>query len=120
MALLTDISQSHRRTYPALFRVAMDVLPAQASAVPCERVFSSSKETCTLRRNHLGAVLLEALQVLKFELRQDRLSFTDDLLAREEDYCIAGATVSARAIQELMAAGDFDALEDLFRNTQTC
>lgn len=34
-----------------MYRLAEDVLPAQASSVPSERVFSSGKETDTLRRN---------------------------------------------------------------------
>jgi hypothetical protein len=55
----------------------MDILPIQASAVPCERVFSSAKETTTLRRSLLGANTMEALQMLKFSLRKDRLNFTD-------------------------------------------
>lgn len=49
----------------------MDVLPAQASAVPCERVFSSSKETDTNRRANLSAEHMEQLQVLKFAYRGD-------------------------------------------------
>ncbi|KAF9481066.1 hypothetical protein BDN70DRAFT_789769, partial [Pholiota conissans] len=52
--------------YPYLFCVATDVLPAQASAVSCERVFSSSEETCTLRCNRISRPLLEVLQVLKY------------------------------------------------------
>ncbi|KIM65044.1 hypothetical protein SCLCIDRAFT_52525, partial [Scleroderma citrinum Foug A] len=71
--------------HPLLFRVAMDILPAQASAVPCEWVFLSSKETCMLCQNRISPQLLEALQILKFALRKDRLNFTGDLLAREED-----------------------------------
>jgi hypothetical protein len=59
----------------------MDVLPAQASSVPSERVFSSSKETCTARRASLSPPVLEALQVLKFSYKQDRLNFTEDLIA---------------------------------------
>ncbi|KAH9929856.1 uncharacterized protein BXZ73DRAFT_47769, partial [Epithele typhae] len=35
-------------------------------AVECERIFSSSKETITPRRNHLTADVVEALQVLKY------------------------------------------------------
>ena len=66
----------------------MDVLPAQASAVPCERV--SSKETCTLRRSNLQGNMLEALQVLKFDNKRDRFNFVDDLLAKPEDYSITG------------------------------
>jgi hypothetical protein len=54
----------------------MDYLPIQASAVPCERVFSSSAETDTKKRNRIGPELMEALQVLKFALKKSRLNFT--------------------------------------------
>lgn len=47
----------------------MDILPIQGSAVPCERVFSSAKETMTLRRNCISAPLMQALQILKFALQ---------------------------------------------------
>jgi len=39
----------------------MDILPIQAFSVPCERVFSSSKETIIARRNALSPHLVEAL-----------------------------------------------------------
>jgi hypothetical protein len=94
----------------------MDVLPAQASAVPCERVFSSSKETCTLRRNRVSRVLLEALQVLKYSYRSERLSFVEDLIiAKEADYTISGRLTES-AIDELMAAGKYEELEELIKN----
>lgn len=55
----------------------MDILPIQGSAVPCERVFSSAKETTTMRRNKISPELMEALQMLKFSLRKGRsLNFT--------------------------------------------
>ncbi|KAJ7700446.1 hypothetical protein B0H17DRAFT_834332, partial [Mycena rosella] len=53
-----------------LFRVACDVLPVQASAVPCEHVFSSSAETDTKRRNHLYPGLFEILQLMKYAYLQ--------------------------------------------------
>jgi hypothetical protein len=56
--------------------MAMDFLPIQASAVPCERVFSSSAETDTKHRNRIGPLLMEALQMLKFALKKERLNFT--------------------------------------------
>ena len=31
----------------------MDILPIQGLAVPCERVFSSAKETMSARQNHI-------------------------------------------------------------------
>ena len=57
--------------------MAMDYLPIQASAVPCERIFSSSAETDTKRRNRIGPLLMEALQMLKFHLKKSRLNFTE-------------------------------------------
>lgn len=56
--------------------MAMDYLPIQASSVPSERVFSSSAETDTKRRNRIGPPLMEALQMLKFHLKKERLNFT--------------------------------------------
>ncbi|KAH9180199.1 hypothetical protein EDB89DRAFT_1917779 [Lactarius sanguifluus] len=44
----------------------------ETSSVSCERNFSSSKETCTLRRNLLSSALLE---VLKHVYKQGRLDF---------------------------------------------
>ena len=44
----------------------MDIIPIPGSAVPCERVFSSAKETMTPCRNWISPELMEALQVLKF------------------------------------------------------
>jgi hypothetical protein len=73
----------------------MDILPIQASSVPCERVFSSSKETITARRNSLSPQLVEALQLLKFSTKQGRgMNFTQgwkkeneiaNLVRREEE-----------------------------------
>ena len=63
----------------------MDILPIQASSVPCERVFSSSKETITARRNSLGPDLVEALQLLKFATKQgSRISFTEGFDKEQE------------------------------------
>jgi hypothetical protein len=49
----------------------MDYLPIQASAVPCERVFSSSAETDTKKQNWISLLLMEVLQMLKFHLKKD-------------------------------------------------
>lgn len=71
--------QINRSEFPTLFGIAKDYLPIQASAVPCERVFSSAKETDTLKRNRVHPMLMEVLQTLKFSLKKDRrtFSFTD-------------------------------------------
>ncbi|TRM59437.1 hypothetical protein BD626DRAFT_408910 [Schizophyllum amplum] len=71
------------------FRAAMDILPVQASAVPCERVFSSSKQTDDLKRGNLRPEMMEMLQILKYTVRQQELSFTEGLVATEED-CARG------------------------------
>ena len=71
--------------YPTLFQLAMDILPIQASAVPCERVFSSGKETMTARRNRISSMLMEALQILKFAIiHGHNLNFTTGLGLKDE------------------------------------
>lgn len=68
--------------------MALDVLPVKASSVACERVFSSSKETRTERRNRIGPQLLEATQVLKYALRQGQLDFTDKWTSNSEELAL--------------------------------
>jgi hypothetical protein len=63
----------------------MDILPIQGSAVPCERVFSSAKETMTARRNHINTELMEALQMLKYSFNRGRsLNFTEGTGKKDE------------------------------------
>ncbi len=63
----------------------MDILPIQSTSVPCERVFSSSKETDTLRRSRLSPEMMEALQILKFAIRSGGgLNFTESLSLEAE------------------------------------
>jgi hypothetical protein len=63
--------------------MAMDYLPIQASSVPCERIFSSSAETDTSKRNRISPLLMEALQMLKFHLKKERLNFTEFWITQE-------------------------------------
>jgi hypothetical protein len=74
--MLIGTIQINRTEFPTLFRIALDYLPIQASSVPCERVFSSAKETDTPRRNRIHPALMEALQMLKFSLKKERFNFT--------------------------------------------
>jgi hypothetical protein len=69
--------QEHQNQYPRIFRLAMDIIPIQASSVPCERVFSSGKQTMSPRRGRISAQLMEALQILKFSIRKENLKFSD-------------------------------------------
>ena len=62
--------EENHRIYPTLGRIALDFLPCQASSVPCERLFSASKQVATDRRARLGAQKFEELQLMKFAWRQ--------------------------------------------------
>ena len=63
----------------------MDIIPIQASAVPCERVFSSAKETTTACRNQIKPELMEAFQMLKYSFTRGRaLNFTEGMSKEEE------------------------------------
>src|SRR5260370_12871231 len=74
--MLIGTIQINKAEFPTLCRIALDYLPIQASSVPCERVFSSTKETNTLKRNRIHPVLMEALQTLKFSLKKEWFNFT--------------------------------------------
>jgi hypothetical protein len=63
----------------------MDYLLIQASAVPCERVFSSSSETITKKWNRICPMLMEALQVVKFPLKKEQLNFTKGWAASQKE-----------------------------------
>jgi hypothetical protein len=79
----TDHSHASAHNFPHLFQVAMTVLAMPATSVPSERVFSSSGRTDTTARNRLSPALMEALQILKFNRRNNVLDFSgaiqDDL-----------------------------------------
>lgn len=65
--------------------LAMDVLAIQGSSVPCERVFSSGKETMSARRNRIKHDLMEGLQMLKFSIKHGKqLDFTAGLGRKAE------------------------------------
>ena len=74
--------------FPTLFQMAMDYLPVQATSVPCEHVFSSAKDTDTAKRNCINPVLMEALQLLKFSLKKERLNFMAGWLTEEADVIV--------------------------------
>ena len=64
----------------------MDLMPVQATSVPSEHIFSASKQTTTARSNHLGPKIMEAMQILKFEAKNQRkeVNFTKGLSLQEE------------------------------------
>jgi hypothetical protein len=78
----------HREDFPTLFAIAMDHLAIQASSVPCERAFSSSAETDTVRRNRISHLLMEALQMLKFGFKNEPFNFTEGFITQEQDMII--------------------------------
>ena len=51
--------------YPTLARIALDVLPSQASSVPCEQLFSGTKQIADERRSWLGDTVFKELALMK-------------------------------------------------------
>jgi hypothetical protein len=83
--------QANKTEFPTLFSIAMDYLPVQATSVPCERVFSSAKDTDTAKRNRISPVLMEALQMLKYSLKKERLNFMKGWSTSDEAAVSAGS-----------------------------
>ena len=87
----------------------MDILPIQGSAVPCERVFSSAKETMMAQRSRISPELMRALQLLKFSVKQGRgLDFTNGFDWTDELTELENSTSArSRVPEELGSFRDF-------------
>jgi hypothetical protein len=77
--------------------------------VPCERIFSSSKETDSLRSANMSSWKMEELQFLKFGYRSDRLTFTEHLINTERELAVLDLSISV--VDDLMSRGKLDELE---------
>lgn len=116
-----EILQENHLRYPTIFTLAMDILPIQGSSVPCERVFSSAKETLTDRRSHILPELMEGLQLLKYSVKHGRsLNFTagnswdDERAAMEKLMEIDGdAPEDLKAFQEFLVRSKAKATDDI-------
>ncbi|KZT33249.1 hypothetical protein SISSUDRAFT_993301, partial [Sistotremastrum suecicum HHB10207 ss-3] len=71
--------------YPVLARIALDVLPVQASSVPCERLFSAAKHIATDQCSRLGTDKFEQLQLLKFAWRGNLVNHAEENAMYEEE-----------------------------------
>ncbi|CAE6411444.1 unnamed protein product, partial [Rhizoctonia solani] len=92
---LLDFWMAKSLELPLVFKVALNVLPAQASSVSSERVFSSSKFTCSQYRNRISAPKVEALQILKHALRNRATEpETLDLMAHHVDELLGDTVIS--------------------------
>jgi hypothetical protein len=96
--------------FPTIYKLAMDFLPIQASSVPCERVFSSSSDTFTKKRNRLSPYLMEVLQIVKFTLKKDRLHFTKGWAASQNDMEYHLMCVTGVGREDLLICGSDDLL----------
>jgi hAT family C-terminal dimerisation region len=101
MFKLLNCQQAHEHTFPTIFCIAMDYLPIQASTVPCERVFPSSAETDTKKRNRIRSELIEAIQVLKFALKKSCLDFMAHLQL-PEDSMVGDVSNSTNTLTEML------------------
>jgi hAT family C-terminal dimerisation region len=97
--------------------MAMDYLPVQATSVPCERVFSSAKETDTNKRNRMSPMLMEALQLLKFSLKKERLDFMKGWSASEADMVGESQPQPADDLGMLLTGDDVNNAVDNLLNT---
>ena len=80
-----SVKQSSQVTLPTLFKMALDYLPIQASAVPSEWVFLSSAKTDMKKRNCINPMSMETLQMLKFALKKACLNFTPCWITSEKE-----------------------------------
>jgi len=115
--ILLTLWKLNEKKYPLLFPVALDILPVQASTVPCKHIFSSSKQSREDHQNRATPKLFEALQFWKHALKKNHLDFTKHYsVAKEEDYTIEGQ-VTDKAAWKLISQGWVDILSELLNNS---
>ena len=62
--------QAHAALFPTLVQIALNILLCHVSSVPCERLFSASKQTADLHQSSLSVKHFEELQIIKFAWRK--------------------------------------------------
>jgi hypothetical protein len=112
--------QANKTEFPTLFAIAMDYLLVQAMSVPCERVFSSAKDTDTAKRNRISPVLMEALQMLKYSLKKERLDFMDGWRTLEADMEVSKPTSNLSSLFEDDPDTALDTLLNNMSNYDVC
>jgi hypothetical protein len=78
------LEPSQRRTYPALSKMAIDVLSAMAMSAESERVFSAARRTIPWTRARLNGRTIEQLECLKHWQKAGLIS-EDYILASDDD-----------------------------------
>lgn len=119
-SLAINSLKDHEQLYPTLARIALDVLPSQASSVACERVFSGSKQIATDCRSRLGPIVFEELVIMKSAWGPDLCDMAAwntgqvegvDIFDFEE---MLAEDVDCAAWDGLFVAGDLDNDEETF------
>ena len=83
--ILIVIPQNNAKLFPTLARIALDVLPSQASSVPCERLFSGTKKIAVDHRAHLKSAVFEELVVMGSAWRPDIYDMAAWTSSQEEE-----------------------------------
>ena len=110
--MLIGTIQINKTDFPTLFDIALDYLSIQASSVPCERVFSSAKETDTQKCNRIHPVLMEALQTLKFSFKKGRFNFTGGWQTARSEMKRTGNAGTTKDFLAHLLTGDRQATTD--------
>ena len=101
-------------TWPTIFQGDLDYLPIQASTVLSERVFSSSAEMDTKKRNRINPILMESLQMLKFAFKKDCLDFTGGWITPE--HLMEEQVPDQDLLAALFAGGSEDGMDRIIRD----
>lgn len=101
----------NRTVFPTVYAMAMDYLPIQATSVPSERVFSSSSDTDSKKRNRIAPVLFEALQILKSVYKEEALDFTSGWSSTERQILSDMEDSSVPSLQGLLSSTDAPSLQ---------
>ena len=105
-----------------MYALALNYLAIQASSVPSERAFSSAAETDTARRNRISPILMEALQMLKYSLKNMSMNFMSGVMVAEDDLHRSRSAhdlLSLITSSSITAEDQEDAMDSILRAIET-
>ncbi|KAF5342758.1 hypothetical protein D9758_017038 [Tetrapyrgos nigripes] len=73
----------HRKSFPNLYCLTRDIMSIPGSAVAVERIFSSGRDTISIRRSRLHADTIRVLMVVKHHLHLKR-NTVEEIIADDE------------------------------------
>lgn len=101
--------KDHQREFPALARLARDVLSIPATGAGVERLFNSARDVCHYRRGSLRSETIQELMMYRFTTQ---FEVEDENLALKKEYLTSGEIEAESEEKNPQLLQDVDPISD--------